>query len=149
MIEVVLAARPWPPFRLRLPGGYHSSCRYGSEIARVDHMLLLLPLPGGPTDHRSELLAGFCTQFMSQQFAIGREAAAALGHVAFRQVRLDQRTLRALTQRFGADGHHRGLYRLSTPSQLHKPAAQGFQRMQQSLADALTLNECPVVIPPR
>jgi len=63
-------------------------------------------------------------------------------------VRLNQGTLCAFTQRISAHGYHRGLHRFGTPPQLHKLAAQGLQRMEQPLSNALAFDQGPIVVPP-
>jgi hypothetical protein len=102
----------------------------------------------GPIHHRSELQAGLCAQLTGQHAAICLEAAAAFDPITFRQVRLNQGTLCAFTKRIGAHGYQRGLYRLSAPPQLQKLAAQGLQRVQQSLSNALAFDQSPIVVPP-
>lgn len=62
-------------------------------------------------------------------------------------MRFDQGSLRALTQRFGADCHHRRLHRFRPAPQPDQLVAQRLERVQQPLADTLPLDQHPVVVP--
>jgi hypothetical protein len=71
-----------------------------------------------------------------QVVATAQQGTAALELIPFRQVCLDEGPLRALPERLGADRHHGGLYCLGAAPPHDQLAAQGIERVHQSLLDA-------------
>ena len=70
-----------------------------------------------------------------------------LAHVALRQMHANENALGALPERLDGHGRQRRAGRLTMTSGLQSPHSQSLERVQSQLAEPLTLDQYPVVVP--
>ena len=93
--------------------------------------------------------AGEHSQFVECETHIVVERSTRLVEVALCKVCFDEGALRALTKRLDRDCTHRRVDGLGEFSESEESATESLECMEQFLAKALTLDEHPVVVPPR